>query len=338
MEKVSRFLVTGAGGYIGRRLVRKLVDEGHASITAVVRPGADTSALELKGVEVVRADLSKADHAKGLEGILHETDCVLHLAAGTSGCHYQMLMNTVVATDNLLNALQGKNIRRFVLVSSFSVYQMTTLHRGGVLDETCPVESKVNLRDSYTICKVRQEHLVQHRCSEMGIPLVIIRPGKIYGPLDNPVPPQLGLKIPGICFLLIGKSHHLPLIHVANCADAIYQAGIVEDIENRVFNLVDDNLPTQRDFLQAYETTLPRIPHKLFVPFPLFLLIARFFETATRITKGNIPPIITRYRAHNLWKNLRYDNSQAKTALRWIPRISIQHGIREMFLSHATRS
>ena len=327
-----RALVTGAAGFMGSKLVELLTLNG-VDVEILVRPGANLSRLKHFDGRVIYADLNKKRQVAELAGSLRGIDCIYHLAAGTSGSHYEMFMNSVVATDNLFDAVQRGDVGRIVLVSSFSVYEMTTLREGQTLDETCPIERNVGLRDSYTICKVRQERLVRERCGELGIPLVVIRPGKVYGPGDNPLVPQLGLRIPGMCFLVIGGNHLLPLTHVDNCADAVRLAGSVPGIDNQAFNIVDDNLPTQREYLRSYEQILPPIPRKVVVPFSLFKLIARFFESASVWTKGNIPPVISRYRAHNLWKSLRYDNSRAKSGLGWDPHVNTSTGVREMFSS-----
>jgi len=263
------------------------------------------------------------------------TDCIYHLAAGTSGSHFEMMLNTVVATNNLIESLAVYRPKRFVLVSTFSAYKLTTLRPGSVLDETCPLETDLKSRDSYTVTKVRQEILVRKRCNEMGIPLVVVRPGKVYGPGSDPIPPQLGLNIPGICFLFIGGESLIPLTHVTNCAEAIFLAGVVDSAAGKVYNIVDDDLPTQKQYRRLYENNLGKIHMRIPVPYRLFKLLALGLEGAAKLTRGNIPPVISRYRAENLWKELRYDNSKAKRELKWSPRIPIQQGITEM-LSYAS--
>ena len=200
------------------------------------------------------------------------------------------------------------------------------------MDETCPLENNLKDRDSYAVVKIRQERLVRDRCREAGLGYVVIRPGKIYGPGDHPVPPQLGLRISGICFLYIGGRNLLPLTHVSNCAEAILNAGMTAGIEGEAFNIVDDNLPTQKEFLELYESILGRMPRRVWMPYGGFLLLASVLEAASRKTKGNIPPVISRYRAANLWKNFKYSNLKAKSRL-GDPHIDPREGIKEMLLA-----
>lgn len=321
-----RALVTGAGGMIGSRLVRILAGRADVRVRALVRHGSDTSRLEGYEDRIIYGDLNQLNDSGTL---LDEIDCIYHLAAATSGSHYEMMMNTVVATERLMESLKHHKVERFVLVSSFSVYQMSALKPGDILDESCSLEEDLAARDSYTITKVRQERLVHDWCRRLGIPLVVVRPGKIYGPGDNPVPPQVGLAIPGICYFFIGGNNLLPLTHVDNCAQAIYLAGITSGVEGKAINIVDDRLPTGRQYLRWYESVLGKLPRKIWMPYKGFKLVAHGFEVASRRTKGNIPPLVTRYRAENLWKNLRYDNTRAKTLLGWRPEIDIKTGVME---------
>lgn len=315
--------MTGALGYIGREVLRDL-KKHNFQVQAIVRTGSDISPIQNYIDNAIFWNLTNKEFSGSLPA---EIDCLYHLAAGTSGSHYEMMMNSVVATENLLQAVKSSRIKRFVLVSSFSVYKLSALKAGSVLDEQCPIEDHLSWRDSYTITKVRQENLVKQLCRDFNIPLVIIRPGKIYGPSTDPIPPQLGLNIPGLFFLHIGGRNILPLTHVSNCAQAIALAGIAKGIEGEAFNIVDDDLPTQKEFIKLYKKELGRFPRKLWIPYPLFLGLAWGFEKASQKTKGNIPPVITRYRAENLWKKFRYSNQKAKDRLEWRPEITTGQGL-----------
>jgi len=323
-----KVLVTGARGFLGSELVRQLSLLGNMDINALVREGSDTSGIAgLERVTLIKGDLMQPDTIpKALDGV----EVVYHLAAAGSGSHTDLILNTVVGTDNLLKHIQGSSVKRVVLVSSFSVYGLKDVSPGAVVDEDTPVENNLYLRDSYTVSKIRQERISISRCAEMQVQLVIVRPGKIYGPATNPIPPQLGLGIPGVCFLYVGGRSLIPFTHVSNCAEAILLAGIAGGIEGEIFNIVDDLLISQKKFLKMFESEMGRIPRRVWIPLPLFKIMGRVFELAHRITKGNVPPVITRYRIDNMYKYVHYDNSHAKVKLNWSPRVPMESGVQEM--------
>lgn len=324
-----KILVTGSTGYLGRSLMNKLKAVMGAEIYVIARAGSDVSFMGDENIHILRADLAVQSSIERALASFTELDVLYHVAAATSGSHYESMINTVIATNNLLNALKNCCVKRFVLVSSFSVYQMTELASGSILDENTPIETKLSLRDSYAQTKVKQEKLVRKFCCSYKIPLVIVRPGKIYGSDTYMIPPQLGLRIPGLCFLIPGGDHLIPFTHVENCADAVFLAGTFGGPNGEcVINIVDDDLMTQKDFLKVYRRIHGRMPRSLRVPDFIFRGMVKLFEIASKISKGNIPPLVTRYRSDNLWKPLRYDNSRAKRMLGWKPEISIKTGIK----------
>lgn len=325
-------LVTGATGYLGSYLIKLLVKDLNNKITAIVREGTNIDKLNYPNIKVLKCDLNNKNKLSELLKDSNELDVVFHLAAGLSGSHYELMINSVVATSNLVFALKHCIIRRFVLVSSFSVYKGTAVNKNGILNENVPVEDNIYKRDSYTATKVQQESFVQKYCNNKKIPLVIIRPGKIYGPRTDLLPPQLGIKIPGLCFLMVGGNHYLPLTHVQNCADAIYLSGVKETIKKDIFiNIVDDKLPTQKDFYHIYKKNFGRIKNLITIPDIAFKLFAFFIEFLATLSKENFPPAITIYRYENMWKPLKYNNQLAKDILGWKPQISIVDGLNETF-------
>src|SRR5690348_15461725 len=126
--------------------------------------------------------------------LLRREDCIAatkdialiyHLAAGAGEKSFpDAFMNSVVTTRNVLDAtLQQGSLRRFVNVSSFTVYSNVLKPTGKLLDESCPIESSPELvSDPYCYAKVKQDELVGEYGKKHGIPYVIVRPGSVYGP------------------------------------------------------------------------------------------------------------------------------------------------------------
>src|SRR5437764_9746554 len=138
-------LVTGAAGFIGPRLVRVLLDLGFHNVRCFVRPSSDTSRIDT--ITRNRQDAARVDIIKG--NLLSRADCVaatrdvavvFHLAAGRGEKSFpDAFMNSVVATRNLLDAtLQHQSLKRFVSISSFTVYSNRDKPNRRLLEESCP--------------------------------------------------------------------------------------------------------------------------------------------------------------------------------------------------------
>ena len=126
------------------------------------------------------------------------------------------------------------------------------MKRGGLLDETCPLEDAPQERfDPYGFGKLKQEELVKEYGSKYELPYVIVRPGYVFGPGKRELSGRVGNSTFGL-FVQVSGSQSLPLTFVDNCAEAIVLAGLRAGINGEVFNVVDDELPTGRQFLKAY--------------------------------------------------------------------------------------
>lgn len=326
--------VTGATGFLGRRLISTLVsDEAPLNIRCLVRPTSDTAELLSQvssnsdaRIEIARGDLS--DQAF-LDAQLEEIDVVFHLAAALGGSTSTMFLNTVVPTRRLIQAAITNQVQRFVLVSSLGVYGTADLRRGAVLDETTPIDAHPELRDPYSFSKVRQEQVAWQAREQFGLPLVVVRPGVIYGPGRSPITSRVGLPV-GPLLIRMGGRHQLPYTFVDNCADAIKHAGLTTGTEGEVFNVVDDNLPTGNRILREARKTGKRV-RAISIPNRAIGPLARIYETYSNWSQGQLPPVLTRYKSQAMWKPLRYTNAKARHILNWRPAISTEEGLRRTF-------
>jgi nucleoside-diphosphate-sugar epimerase len=120
-------LVTGANGFLGRYVVAEALRRGH-SVRAMVRSTGDAAKHGWDDrVTPVQADLRRR---RGLTEAVAGVDAVLHLAASKAGDMYAQYAGTVVATENLLSAMDEAGVRRIVAISSFSVYDYRKIPRG----------------------------------------------------------------------------------------------------------------------------------------------------------------------------------------------------------------
>lgn len=327
-------LVTGGAGFLGRRVVRRLASEG-ADVRVIVRATSNVNELEAfvgeplwRRVEVVRGDLNDASsYRAALEGV----DVVYHLAAGMAGGAAALFLNTVVPTRVLVNACAEAKVPRFILVSSLGVYGAGHLGRWSTLDENCPVDAQPHLRDPYSFSKIVQEQVCRETSQKTGLPLVVVRPGVVFGPGRGAMSTRLGLTFAGwTC--RIGSTRLLPYTFVDNCAAAICRAGTVAGIEGETFNVLDDDLPSVSGVLAAYRRH-GRKRRAIWLPQSAIGPLSSLYEWYHRYSEGQVPDVISRYRTETFWKPLRFSNGKAKSRLAWRPHIPMTEALEKAIRS-----
>jgi nucleoside-diphosphate-sugar epimerase len=231
-------LVTGAGGFLGARVMGILLNRGFQDIPCLIRPTSDISRLE----EVIKGHNGRGQ-AEVIMGNMHSReDCSLvakdttgiyHLAARTgTRAFLDAYLNSVITTRNFLEATLGqKCLHRFVNVSSFAACMNWNRPRRRIHDKSCPVERPPETRpEACCFGKVNQDESVVEYVKRHSVPFVILRPGNIFSPGKSLIPGRVGIDSFGI-YLDFGGSNQVRLIFVGNYAEAISIAGFVPRID-----------------------------------------------------------------------------------------------------------
>ena len=207
-SNVYHWMITGAGGFLGRAVVGEALSDGHR-VTAIVRPTSMAAMLEFREcldiesrerLHIVSQDLRRCANPLNHE-FVRELECVdgvLHLAAAKGGAFAEQFAATVSATEELLAAMRAANCGLLVQVSSFAVYDYILIKRRSELNEESPVigpylsapehphdrarlQREYQTRDAYAICKRMQEELAFDFAQLEDTRVSILRPGVIYG-------------------------------------------------------------------------------------------------------------------------------------------------------------
>jgi nucleoside-diphosphate-sugar epimerase len=161
------------------------------------------------------------------------------------------------------------------------------------------------------------------------VPYVVIRPGIVIGPGKRAIPGAVGIDTFGF-FLHLGGGNALPITYVDNCADAIVLAGLVKGVEGEAFNVVDDHLPTSRDFLRRYKREVRHF-RSVSVPYSLCYLFCWLWEHYSRSSEGQLPPVFNRRFCAFMWKRHTYSNQKLKDRLGWSPEVPMSVALARYF-------
>jgi nucleoside-diphosphate-sugar epimerase len=153
----------------------------------------------------------------------------------------------------------------------------------------------------------------------------MLRPGTVFGPGNRGISGRVGIDTFGF-FLHLGGSNQLPLTYVDNCADAIVLAGLAEGVDGEVFNVVDDELLTSREFLRAYRRKRGHF-FSLSIPYFLTKRFCALWENYSVKSKGQLPPAFNRRRCSADWKGNRYTNKKLREKLGWTPRVPMKEAL-----------
>lgn len=317
----GRFIVTGATGFLGGALVRRLLAGGH-QVVALGRQAEALLGLARDGAQVIMCDLVK--QAALPEPIA--ADVFVHCAALSSpwGRDADFHAANVMGTHNALAMAKAAGVKRFVHVSTPSLY--FRFQDQIALREDAPLPPPVN---AYAATKRQAEELVLR---EDALDPIILRPRGIYGAGDTALMPRL---------LRVARKRALPLMrhgraatdltHVEDVVDAVLAAASAGQVSQRAFNVSGGVALNVREVIERVGERA-RVPVSWrSTPAPVVLGAVRLIEGLAKIAPGRPEPLTTAYSVALLAYTQTLDIGAAKAALGWTPRIGFEEGLARTF-------
>lgn len=273
--------VTGASGFIGSAVVRKLIERGW-HVRVALRRGSDRRNLEGLEVEIVEADLN--DRAS-LERAVAGCDAVFHIAADYRlwvPNPEEMYATNVEGTRNLIRAAGRAGVERIIYTSSVAVL--------GLNGDTTPADETTasKLEDMighYKRSKFLAEEAVRQLVREEGIPVVIVNPSTPVGPRDIKPTPTGRLVLEAAAGRMPAYvDTGLNVVHVDDVAEGHLLAFEQGRLGER-YILGGTNM-SLHEILDAIAAVAGTRPPKLRLPTDLVLPIALAAEFSSRLFGG----------------------------------------------------
>jgi nucleoside-diphosphate-sugar epimerase len=311
-------LVTGASGFIGGHIARRLAAEGRP-VRALVRATSDTSGLS--GVELAVGDLgdgaSLARAAAGCATVVHCAALVSDWATVA-----EIAAVNVSGTARLLEACSAARVRRFVHVSTTDVYGHPVIAQ---VDETWPPGPCAKW---YAQTKREAEARVREAEREW----VIVRPATVYGPGSVDVVGQLADAVLGGHMVLVDHGRaNAGLTYVDNVADLVVLALDHPDAAGEAFNATDGLDVTWRRFVADLAVGLGGIPARWSLPYRLAqalgLALEQGYRLARRATGLTAAPLLSRQAVQVMGVDQDFSNARARERLGWAPRVGYAEGL-----------
>ena len=322
--------ITGGGGFLGKHIVRQLLDEGH-EVTSYSR--SSYPELEKWGVKSIRGDLSNSSL---LESSSKDHDVFFHTASKVAmwGREKDFYQTNVIGTENVLRACQKNKISSLIYTSTPSVVFGDSSVKGG--NESLPYPKKSYSR--YAKSKAIAEEKVI-KANDENIKTVCLRPHLIFGPGDqNLIPKILAAHKLGKLKIVGNGENKVDVLYVENAAKAHILAWKAllnkpQVVGGKAYFLGQGPVKLW-EFINKIikKHNLPPVEKK--IPFKVAFRLGGLIELFSQmIGKFNYHPPMTRFVALQLSHDHYFNHSNAKKDLGWIPEIDLDEGLEKLTIS-----
>ncbi|MBN1344015.1 MAG: NAD-dependent epimerase/dehydratase family protein [Phycisphaerae bacterium] len=315
-------LVTGGTGFIGNRLVRRLLGDGHTVRAMCLRADPGAPSLAALGAEVVTGDVTDAASvdraARGVQRIFHCAGVVTDWAP-------RSLFDRVHVDGirHLLAAAARQQVDRFVWISTNDVFG---LREDRVLREDDDLRPWA---EPYPDTKIAAERLAWHAYSRWRVPVTTVYPCWVYGPGDTTFVPQLADAILSGEMIYWRNGTFVWPAHVDNVVDLLVRIGWQDAAVGQGYLVHDGVRLTLQDFCCRIAHHLGVAPPRWRIPYGMAYALAAGMELTWRALRIRSRPLLTTYTVKNLGSRLRFSIDKARHELGWTPPIPFEVGFAE---------
>jgi len=316
-------LVTGGTGFLGRRIVERLLSQGRSVAVAGRTPAPD---LEARGVRFIRAAL---EDAAGMAAACRGMEAVYHVAAkvGVWGRHGDFYRANVLGTRAVIEGCRTHGVRRLIHTSTPSVvYNGRDL--AGV-DESLPLTTSCPSPYPLTKAAAEAEVLAAHG---PGLSTVALRPHLIWGPGDPHLVPRILERARSGRLRIVGEGkNRVDMVHVENAADAHVAAERAISRQGspaggRAYFITNGEPVVLWEWVNGLLAALGEPPVTRKISLTAASALGRACEIAWSLLPVAAEPPMTRFIAAELAKDHWFDISAARRDLGYVPKVGMREG------------
>ncbi|MCX5848872.1 MAG: NAD-dependent epimerase/dehydratase family protein [Deltaproteobacteria bacterium] len=315
-------LVTGATGFIGSRVVYKLLQNG-IPVKVLALPDEATPSEWTEKVEIVRGSISDShaveEAAKGAKTIIHLVAIV------TDWGDEKKYWEFTVEGSRLIFEQAVKNKARVVLASSIVVYG------DKIYSQSCPEETAYGKTfGPYSRTKQAQEKLAWDYYKNKGMRLTVVRPANVYGPRSGPwLHDVINVLKSGSPGLISGGNMNAGLAYVDNVADILILAASTENTIGRAYNASDGMDVTWKQYFTDIADMIG-VKNPKSIPRPLAAFGAYLLEGIFKLFSIQKRPPITREALNLVGSDNRIPIDRVKNELGYTPQVSYAEGLKKI--------
>lgn len=326
LEAGQRALVTGGGGFLGKAIVKLLLERG-LKVRSFSR--GDYPELRELGVEVVQGDISEA---ASVGSACEDCDVVFHVAAlpGVWGPYEQFYRTNFLGTVNVVEACRAARVPRLIYTSSPSV-----VFQGGDMENTGEGVSYPDHFDAaYPETKSMAERYVL-RANGDGLQAVALRPHLIWGPGDNHLIPRIVARARAGRLRRVGNNRNkVDTVYIDNAAEAHLRAAdhltAGAAVSGKAYFISQGEPRPLWDIVDRILEAAGEPPLKKSIPAPVAYAVGAVLEGVYGTLGLKSEPLMTRFVAKELSTAHWFDLSAAKRDFGYAPSVSMDEGFERL--------
>ncbi len=318
-----KILVTGATGFIGKRLVEFMSKQGH-DVSCFVRKTSDIGSLKMPNVDFVYGDILDKE---SIEQALKDNEIIIHLVGLQSFSEYsekvysKLYETNVLGLKNLLDAIvnkKPKSLKKIIFLSSTAAIGLTK----GKVDESVACKPL----SSYQKTKYEGEKLCLSYFRKYGLPIVILRSSMIYGTKDDhsQIQKMVNFMKKGF-FPVIGNGrNNVPMIYINDAVEGIIK-GALKGKPGNIYYITNDKRTTINELVDIIREKLGVKVFKIRIPVFIAYVGAAILELLCKLVGKDA--VMSGRRVLSMSSDRIFDVSKAEKDLGFTTKINVKEGI-----------